>query len=154
MSDLDLPSYQNVFNTNYGGLQSSSTGMQDLSRMSLYGKSPMDVTPALNDMFDFGDQGGNGIFGNISWDGISEAFSKSAPVFQGMGSMLNAYLGMKQYGLAKKQFSQRKMEYERNYTAQKQLTNAQLEDRQRARVGANPRAYQSVDSYMAKNGIK
>lgn len=68
--------------------------------------------------------------------------------------LMSGFMGMQQYGLAKQQFAQQKKEYEQNYAAQRQLTNSQLEDRQRARVASNPGAYESVGAYMDKNGVK
>ena len=65
----------------------------------------------------------------------------------------NLWMGMKNYGLAKDQLAFQEDAYAKNYAAQKQTTNASLEDRQRARVAANPAAYVSVSDYMAKNGI-
>lgn len=70
---------------------------------------------------------------------------------QGIG---NAFMGMQQYGLAKDSLAQSKMQFEKNYNAQKTTTNAALEDRQAARVASNAGAYESVDSYMKKNGVK
>lgn len=80
---------------------------------------------------------------------------------QGLGSLalgtaqglFNGYLGLKQYGLAKDQFAEAKRQFGLNYDAQRQTTNASLEDRQRARVASNPGAYQSVADYMSKYGI-
>lgn len=73
----------------------------------------------------------------------------------GLGSTLfNAYMGMKQYGLARDQFNQGKKEFAANYENQRTLTNARLEDRQRARLASNPNAYESLSSYMQKNSIK
>lgn len=69
----------------------------------------------------------------------------------GIGS---AYMGMQQYGMAKKQFEASQKQFQMNYDAQKTLTNSRLEDRQRARVAANPGAYQSVGDYMARNGVR
>lgn len=69
------------------------------------------------------------------------------------GGLFNAYMGMKQYGLAKKQLSFQKDAFERNYASQRTSLNTQLEDRQRARVASNAGAYQSVGDYMAKNRI-
>lgn len=71
-------------------------------------------------------------------------------IAQGLG---NAWMGMKQYGLAKDQLAQSKKQFEMNYAAQQKTTNSALEDRQRARVASNPGAYQSVGDYMKKNGI-
>lgn len=70
---------------------------------------------------------------------------------EGLGS---AYMGMKQYGLAKEQLQFSKDAFNKNYAAQAKMTNSTLEDRQRARIAANPGAYQSVGDYMAKNGIQ
>ena len=69
----------------------------------------------------------------------------------------NAWLGMKQYGLAKQQLAEGKNQFGLNYDAQRTTTNAQLEDRQRARLGASggvTGGYQSVGEYMAQNGIR
>lgn len=77
--------------------------------------------------------------------------SAALGVAQGLG---NAYMGMQQYGLAKKALAQSKEQFERNYAAQRQTTNASLEDRQRARVASNPTAYQSVGDYMNTYGIR
>lgn len=64
------------------------------------------------------------------------------------------YSGLQQYGMAKKQLEEGKRQYDANYAAQKTTTNAQLEDRQRARVASNAGAYDSVGNYMNQNGIK
>ena len=77
--------------------------------------------------------------------------SAALGLIQGLGS---AYMGMKQYGLAKEQLQFSKDSFNKNYEAQKSTTNASMEDRQRARVASNAGAYQSVGDYMAKNGIK
>ena len=66
----------------------------------------------------------------------------------------NAWMGMKQYGLAQDMFKENKRQYNQNYAAQKSLTNSQLSDRQHARVASNPGAYQSEAEYMNQNRIK
>lgn len=71
-------------------------------------------------------------------------------ILQGLGS---AFMGMKQYSLAKDSLKQSKEQFNRNYDAQKTTTNASLEDRQAARVASNPSGYQSVGDYMKKNRI-
>lgn len=68
-------------------------------------------------------------------------------------SLMSGYLGMKQYGLAKDSFAENKNQFALNYGAQRDSTNTELEDRQRARVAANPNAV-SVEDYMNKNRIK
>lgn len=75
------------------------------------------------------------------------------PAIATAGGLTNAFLGMKQYGLAKKTFDESKRQFELNYDAQRNLTNSQLEDRQRARVASNGN-YQSVEAYMNKNRVK
>lgn len=66
----------------------------------------------------------------------------------------NLYLGLQQYNLAKDTLANNKAQFERNFNAQRTTTNAQLEDRQRARVAANPGAYQSVGDYMEQNRVR
>lgn len=92
------------------------------------------------------------IFGGKSADGTqSNGWGGMAlGVAQGLGS---AYMGMKQYGMAEDALKENKRQFQLNYDAQKKTLNTQLEDRQRARVASNAGAYESVDSYMKKNGI-
>lgn len=65
-----------------------------------------------------------------------------------------AFMGMKQYGVAKQQLAESKRQFDVNYGAQRQLINTELEDRQRARVASNPSAYQSVGTYMNENKVR
>lgn len=69
---------------------------------------------------------------------------------QGLGGL---YLGMQQYNLAKDSLAFQKDSFARQFDVQKNLTNSQLEDRQRARVASNAGAYQSVGEYMKQNGV-
>lgn len=69
-----------------------------------------------------------------------------------VSSLGNAWLGMKQYGLAKKQFKESKRQFNLNYARQTDTINRQLEDRQRARVAANSNAI-PVAEYMAQYGV-
>lgn len=64
-----------------------------------------------------------------------------------------AYSSMQNYGLAKDQLSESKRQFDANYDTQRSLTNTAMSDRQAARVASNSSAYQSVDSYMNKNGV-
>ena len=70
---------------------------------------------------------------------------------QGLGSL---YLGMQQYQIAKDTLAANKANADRNFAAQRTTVNSQLEDRQRARVAANPGAYQSVSDYMDQNRVR
>ena len=85
--------------------------------------------------------------------------TKGAPGWGGMAlgaasGLANAFLGMKQYGIARDTLAENKKQFGLNYDAQKRTTNASLEDRQRARVASNPGAYQSVSDYMQQNAIR
>ena len=81
-----------------------------------------------------------------------------APGWGGMAmgaasGLANTFLGMKQYGLAKKSLAQNKEQFQMNYDAQKKTTNSRLEDRQKARVASNSGAYESVGDYMKKYAV-
>lgn len=108
---------------------------------------------------------GGGFMGGISdWFKNNDFLgnTKNGVTTQGWGSaalgigqgLMGAYLGMKQYGLAKDTLKFNKEMFSKNYDAQKRTTNAALEDRQKARIASNAGAYESVGSYMDKNGIK
>jgi len=108
---------------------------------------------------------GGGFMGGISdWFKNNDFLgnTKNGVTTQGWGSaalgigqgLMGAYLGMKQYGLAKDTLKFNKEMFSKNYDAQKRTTNASLEDRQKARLASNAGAYESVGSYMDKNGIK
>lgn len=71
----------------------------------------------------------------------------------GVTSLLNGYLGFQNLSLAKKQYQSQLDQFNKQWEANKKLTNASLADRQAARVASNPNAYQSVDDYMKKYGI-
>nr|UVX89029.1 MAG: hypothetical protein [Bacteriophage sp.] len=73
----------------------------------------------------------------------------------GLGNgLLSGYLGFQNLGLAKDQARQAQKNWNKQWAANVKNTNAALEDRQKARVASNPNAYESVDSYMKKYGIK
>ena len=117
----------------YLGKQGVNPTLQNLNQGSWF-----------DDIFNMDAAFGNAKAGTTGWA------PTALGALQGLGS---AYLGMKQYGLAKDEFEESKRQFELNYGAQKKLTNSRLEDRQRARVASNPGAYESVGSYMQKNGI-
>jgi hypothetical protein len=71
-------------------------------------------------------------------------------ILQGLGS---AYMGMKQYSLAKDTLNENKKQFNLNYGAQANITNASLEDRQKRRNLENPNSMAAAD-YMNKYGIK
>ena len=65
--------------------------------------------------------------------------------FTGLAS---AYLGMKQYGLAKDSFKQSKKEFGLNYDAQRNTTNQQMAGIAKAQYSANPDFYDKPDKVM------
>ena len=101
---------------------------------------------------------------NVEMGGLKDWLlgTKDAP---GMGNLLlgtaqaglGAFLGMKQYGLAKKQFEFQRDAWNKEYEINKNLTNERLETRQNRRnaekavTGMNP---QDTASYMARYGVK
>ena len=68
-------------------------------------------------------------------------------------ALMNGLMGMRQYGLARRQFEFQKNAWNQNMANQRKTINTQMEDRQRARVAANPTAYQSVGEYMNQNRL-
>jgi len=99
--------------------------------------------------------------GESGFNFLNRYNDKGVMTGQGWGGMalgaaqgiFNAYMGLKQYGLAKDQFAESKRQFGLNYDAQRNTTNAQLADRQHARLASNPGAYQPVAEYMSQYGI-
>ena len=112
--------------------------------------------------------GGGGILGNLTggnWlkdSGILGSTDANGIRTDGWGnlalgatsSLLNGWMGMQQYGLAKNQLKEGQRQFDLNYDAQRRTINSELEDRQRSRVASNAGAYESVGSYMDRNGIR
>lgn len=73
---------------------------------------------------------------------------------QAGAGLWEAFNGMQQTKLTKQQMANSLNQWNKNYANQVASYNTRLEDRQRARVGSNPNAYESVDSYMQKNRLK
>lgn len=98
-----------------------------------------EYVPGLADKLrDFNSQYGSTIMGGL----------------QGAAGLWGAFNGMQQNKLVKQQMANSLNQWNKNYANQVASYNTRLEDRQRARLGANPNAYESVDSYMAKNRLK
>lgn len=122
--------------------------MGDLSKY-LTGSMPALKTPGMFDgMKDFM----GGFAGTRNADG-SGTTGWGMPAISAAQGLMNAFMGMKNYGLAKDQFNFSKDMAQKNLANQTKTVNSQLEDRQRARVAANPTAYQSVDAYMKEKGL-
>lgn len=73
-----------------------------------------------------------------------------------LGGLGSTFMGMKQYGMAKKALKQSQDQFNKNYEAQKKLTNSSLEDRQNARIAASGGSgtYQNTADYMKRYGIE
>lgn len=69
------------------------------------------------------------------------------------GGLASSYMGMKQYGMAKKQLGEARRQFDLNYNTQRQVLNTQMTDRQAARHASNPTAYQSPSEYMKENKV-
>lgn len=155
-SDLGLP--MGGWDTTGGGQVMDRGGLDSLIAQQLAKYSaPTEATPSgppgMPDSFnnwlkDSGFLGSTDTTTGVRTDGWG------APAMGALQGIANAYLGLKQYGIAKDTLNENKRQFQLNYDAQKSTTNSALEDRQRARVAANPGAYQSVGDYMKKNGIR
>lgn len=66
--------------------------------------------------------------------------------------LMSGFMGMKQYGLAKKTLAHNQDVFNKNYAAQRQTTNTRLEDRQKTVVAMNSNNT-PVAEYMNKNRI-
>lgn len=104
-------------------------------------------TRVMNGVKDFGKEYSN------AW-GQASASTKLDTIGNLVGNIGSLWQGWQQSKLAKKALNHQMDVFNKSYDAQRKLTNSRLEDRQRARVGANSSAYQSVDSYMNQYGIK
>ena len=139
--------------------------------MSDWGIAPSPVTNGLTGSFDTpnlgfqgmdawmkaGGSGGGGGFmdslrssgflgsdGNQGWGGMA---------LGALGGLGSAFMGMQNYGLAKQGLADSREQFSKNYAAQRDTLNTQMEDRQRARVAANSGS-EPVDAYMQRNRIK
>ncbi len=162
----------NTGNSAFAEDYSSGQGINPYG-LSLYGS-----TPALDNMpSSFAPMGlGGGAMPGNGAGGLGDWFKSSgfldstdintgiktggwgAPAIQGVGALINGFMGMKQYGLSKKIFENNKQQFERNFSAQKGITNSQLSDRQDRR-NADARANgqtgtTSTADYMSKWGVK
>ena len=90
--------------------------------------------------------GGNSFLGNMS------PFQAGVAGLGALSSAFGAFNGYKQTKLAKQQLAFQKDAFNKQWGAQRNLTNSHLEDRQKQRVARNPNAM-SVAEYMNKYGI-
>jgi hypothetical protein len=74
---------------------------------------------------------------------------------QGGAAIWNAWNATKAQDMAEEQYKESKRQFNMNWGAQKNTINAQMEDRQRARIDASPNSgFLPVDQYMTKYGVK
>lgn len=140
------------------------------SPSSLLGANPLGLSPAANtsglmgflnnnakgkseglmNFLNTNDQGkSGGLMGFLNSN--AKGISTGTGLLTGL---LGGYLGMKQLGLAKQQFQFEKDAFNRQYAAQRTTLNAEMRDRQQARVTARPWAAQAVEDYMKQNEVK
>ena len=94
-------------------------------------------------------QGGSGL-----WDGLGEFFGNHGKTLVGgLGALGGLFMNTRNYGLAKDQLNMQREAYDKNYAAQRQMTNARLEDRQRAR-NAGSIGHLGTEEYMDRYGVK
>ncbi|MCD1628466.1 hypothetical protein [Marinobacter shengliensis] len=130
--------------------------------MSQFESVPINVMDSIGPM-----PGGGQDFSTMQrwFGGTNEAGASTmgyAPAALGIGQFgLNAYMGLKNYGLAKKQLSLAKDSFNfnkdlslTNLENQANLTNAELADRQNKRNIQNPGMFEDTASYMANYGVK
>ena len=153
MTYPDMPGFMqpNGFNSlgNYG------------SGMNLYNTNPYVVPGTVTNPAFTPLQGMPGASGTgTDWLSLEGMLGKAgAPGWGGLAlgvgqGLFSGYLGLQQLGMAKKAFGENQRQFNLNYDAQRRTTNSALEDRQRARLASNPGAYESVGSYMDRNGVK
>jgi hypothetical protein len=159
-NNFGLTDFSSLFNFNGGGLsnitQNPSYNVGGLGDMGSLGSSGNPATSGFGSLFpnlNLGDVfSRNSLFGGLDEKG--NATGGWVSPLAALGSTLfGAVQGQKQMKLAQDSFDESKRQFQLNYDAQKQSTNTQLEDRQRARVASNPGAYESVDSYVSRNRI-
>ena len=108
-----------------------------------------------------GATGGSGMWGGLNnWlfgsqdtaTGVKTNGAAGALLGLGQG-LFNAYGASEQLKLGRAQYETMKQYAALNANNMAKTVNAQMEDRQRARVASNPGAYQSVGDYMNNNRV-
>ena len=101
----------------------------------------------------------NGLLDSKGANGVTTQ-GLAMPMISALGSIGNGYMALQQYGMAKDALASSKAQFNQQYAAQRQLTNANLEGRQRemaaAKYGSSTGApaNQDVAAYMSKYGVK
>lgn len=81
-------------------------------------------------------------------------FSNWGTIAQGIGALSSAYLGMKNYKLAKEQLGLSKEAFNANLNNSIKTYNTSLEDRIRGRTAAYDNKENDVQAYLAKHSLK
>lgn len=104
--------------------------------------------------------GKNSMFGGVNDQGVATT-GWVAPVLGGVSSLAQSWLGMQMLDQSKEELALKKDAFQfgkdfsiAQYNTQADTLNTAMRDRQAARVGANPNAYQSVGDYMKQNEVK
>ena len=101
----------------------------------------------------------NGLLDSTAANGVKTQ-GLAMPALSAIGSIGNGFMALKQYGMAKDALNTSKAQFNKQYAAQRQLTNANLEGRQRemaaAKYGSSTSAAANGDvaAYMSKYGVK
>ena len=149
--------FSSVFNTPYiQGYQPGKAPMSNFGMPLGVSADSMNNMQAASQLANTTSGGFSGLFGNFlpSIDnGKMSSMGWGMPLINMGSSLLNGYLGFKQLGLAEDSLNFQKDAFSKQFENQRTLTNAELRDRQAARVASNPTAYQSVDDYMKANAV-
>ncbi len=123
------------------------------------------MTPAAGPLptINFGGAAPTGMMSG-GWNGFTQQTNADGSTYGGWGTaalgaasgLVNSYMGIKQFGLAKDSLKEGKRQFDLNYGAQKSMVNSRLEDRQRSRVAdsGGKGDYDSTSDYMKKYGIQ
>lgn len=76
-----------------------------------------------------------------------------APAIQGAGALASSWIGYENVKLGRKQLAENQRQFDMNWEAQKNLTNADLRDRQMRRMAESSTAA-PVNEYMAAYGVR
>lgn len=147
MSDWSNPSAKtNITTEGLLNQFNSNNGLTDFSGANTFSIDPINS--------------GTGTTGTDWWTKLmggkdSKGMESTGLLTGGLGALqglANSWIGFQQLGLAKDQLGFQKDAFNKNYANNVSLTNSQLQDRQQARVAANPNAT-AVTDYMAANRV-
>jgi len=137
--NLDIPQMNYGMNAiNTGSNQ--NIGMQGMDFGNIMGGGQQ---PQMN----------NGIFSQASMFGGKNSTGWMNPMLGAAQSGVQLWQGMQQLDMAREQMAFQKEAFAKNWANQVQTANTRMADRQNARTSANPYAYESTSSYMAKNKV-